>query len=90
MRRPPACLATEGPDAWTDETEAEDELAVLNRFQADLSGSGLVFPMRTIKAFHTSLKTSDISAVDRAGRYQRHRQEPTAPAATPTPWACIS
>jgi len=61
LRRPPACLATEGPDAWTDETEAEDELAVLNRFQADLSGSGLVFPMRTIKAFHTSLKTSDIS-----------------------------
>jgi hypothetical protein len=61
LRTPPACLAADGDDAWTEPTPAEDELEVLHRFRTSLEDSGLVFPMRTIKAFHTSLKTAGIS-----------------------------
>jgi len=52
----PDCLSEE-----YDKKEDEEELAALDRVQSYLNSSNLFFSDRVIKAFHTSLKISDIS-----------------------------
>lgn len=65
LRTVPACLAASGK-AWPQGTwergqHAENEGQALDRVAKFLEDSGLVFPRRTINAFHTSLKTAVIS-----------------------------
>jgi len=63
LRTVPACLKRDGEDGavWPDESPEEHEYEALGRVADLLEKSGLVFPRRTIDAFHTSLKTAVIS-----------------------------
>jgi hypothetical protein len=53
----PIELAANQPRIFASETE------FLTRFRQYLNGKGLIFSERTVKAFHTSLKVQDISAL---------------------------
>lgn len=53
----PIKLAANQPRLFASETE------FLTRFRQYLNGKGLIFSERTVKAFHTSLKVQDISAL---------------------------
>ena len=56
FRDTPACL--EGYDTQRELQDEEDEL---KEFKRKLDESGLKYPIRIIKAFHTSLKVNDLS-----------------------------
>jgi chromosome segregation ATPase len=55
------------PALWTRlpgvKRAPQDENIFLKGFQESLAGQGFLFPTRIIKAFHTSLKVQDISAL---------------------------
>lgn len=66
LTKPPACLATEQQGGGftpvpVRQQAAEEELVALHRVMNHLKESGLNFSDRTVKAFHTSLKTAVIS-----------------------------